>query len=122
MARPEVTGRRKEATAAAEVEIAPKKKKKKPAPVVLVPNAEAFSIPEFCAAHRIAKACITKSAPPVRDRARHALSLKSSSPKKRLPIGAAIERPQKQHNINKRPTISLMAGRSDFHFTPSPLI
>ena len=59
MARPEVTGRRKEATAAAAVEIAPKKKKK-PAPVVLVPNAEAFSIPEFCAAHRISESMYYK--------------------------------------------------------------
>lgn len=61
MARPEVTGRRTGATAAAEVGIiAPKKKKKKPAPVVLVPNAEAYSIPEFCEAHRISESMYYK--------------------------------------------------------------
>ena len=43
MARPEV-GRR---TTAPQAESLPPKKKKKPAPVVLVPNAEAYSIPEF---------------------------------------------------------------------------
>ena len=60
MARPEVTGRRTEAAAAAEVEITPKKKKKKLAPVVLVPNAAAYTIPEFCEAHRISESMYYK--------------------------------------------------------------
>jgi hypothetical protein len=57
MARPETTGRRTEAAAAAEVEITPKKKL---APVVLVPNAEAYTIPEFCEAHRISESMYYK--------------------------------------------------------------
>ncbi|HVQ80138.1 MAG TPA: hypothetical protein VMS82_09345, partial [Pseudolabrys sp.] len=57
MARPEVTGRR---NAAPQAESAPPKKKKKPAPVVLVPNAEAYSIPEFCEAHRISESMYYK--------------------------------------------------------------
>jgi hypothetical protein len=60
MARLAVTGRRTEATTAAEVEIAPKKKKKKLAPVVLVPNAAAYTIPEFCEAHRISESMYYK--------------------------------------------------------------
>ncbi len=56
MARPEV-GRR---TTAPQAESLPPKKKKKPAPVVLVPNAEAYSIPEFCEAHRISESMYYK--------------------------------------------------------------
>ena len=56
MARPEV-GRR---TTAPQAESLPPKKKKKPAPVVLVPNAAAYSIPEFCEAHRISESMYYK--------------------------------------------------------------
>jgi hypothetical protein len=49
MARPEVTGRKASASAA-----------KKPKPVVLVPNAAAYSIREFCAAHRISESMYFK--------------------------------------------------------------
>ena len=51
MARPEVTGRKISANAA---------KKKKPKPVELVPHATAFSIREFCAAHRISESLYFK--------------------------------------------------------------
>jgi hypothetical protein len=57
MARPEVTGRR---TTASRTESVPPKKKKRFAPVVLVPNADAYSIPEFCAAHRISESMYYK--------------------------------------------------------------
>jgi hypothetical protein len=51
MARFEVTGRRM-------VSVAEKKRSQKP--VVLVPNAKAFSIREFCAAHRISESMYYK--------------------------------------------------------------
>ena len=57
MARPEVTGRR---TTASQAESVPPKKKKKLAPVVLVPNAAAYTIPEFCEAHRISESMYYK--------------------------------------------------------------
>jgi hypothetical protein len=57
MTRPTITGRR---NAAPQAESVPPKKRKKPAPVVLVPNAEAYSIPEFCEAHRISESMYYK--------------------------------------------------------------
>jgi hypothetical protein len=57
MARPEVTGRR---VTASQAESVPPKKKKKLAPIVLVPNADAYSIPEFCKAHRISESMYYK--------------------------------------------------------------
>ena len=111
MARPEVTGRRTEATAAAEIEIAPKKKKKKPAPVVLVPNAEAYSIPEFCEAHRISESMYYKiraaGLGPKETRALSKIIITKEAP----PIGAASARPRQKQHKHKQTADHRIDGR-----------
>ena len=111
MARPEV-GRR---TTAPQAESLPPKKKKKPAPVVLVPNAEAYSIPEFCEAHRISESMYYKirglGLGPERD-ARSYENHHHKRKRRRL-APRSNDRNRSSININKRPTITSMAGRSD---------
>ena len=74
--RPEITGRKissasEEKKRSKLVELVPKKK---PKPVVLVPNCAAYSITEFCQAHRIAKPSTTNFGKRVSARARRARS------------------------------------------------